>query len=157
MKLCPQCKETKSSDSFHKNSNLKSGLETYCKTCRSANHKKSYGKNLFNWIFRLKKSECKKKKIPFDLDEEYLKEIWTDYCPIFGVKLRINDKTHPDQYTLDRVDPSLGYIKGNVKFISFRANRIKYDATADELEKIANWIRLVKESSTTIPQGSTAK
>ncbi len=38
--------------------------------------------------------------------------------------------------TLDRVVPSLGYVKGNVRVISFRANRLKNNATIDEIRAI---------------------
>ena len=46
-----------------------------------------------------------------------------------------------------------GYIKGNVAWISGRANRIKYDASIEELRQIVDWMERV----TTIPKGSTSK
>lgn len=39
-----------------------------------------------------------------------------------------------------------GYVPGNVEVISFRANRIKNNGTADEHERIAQWMRLGGES-----------
>jgi hypothetical protein len=66
-----------------------------------------------------------------------------DRCPILGVLLVCgrgrNTGASP---SLDRIDPTLGYVKGNVWIISHRANQIKNDATADELEAIARAIRL---------------
>lgn len=41
---------------------------------------------------------------------------------------------------LDRLVPSKGYVKGNVRWISRRANRIKSDATIDELKKILKYV-----------------
>lgn len=41
---------------------------------------------------------------------------------------------------LDRLVPSKGYVKGNVRWISRRANRIKSDATIDELKKILKYM-----------------
>jgi hypothetical protein len=38
--------------------------------------------------------------------------------------------------SLDRIDPSLGYIKGNVRWISTRANTLRSNATIDELEAL---------------------
>ncbi len=151
MKHCAGCKELKPAEAFSINRRAKTGLEVYCKVCRSERHKERYEKNLFSWMAKLKRSECKKKNIEFNLTEEYLKSIWTGYCPIFGTKLRINDKSHRDQYALDRIVPSKGYVIGNVCFMSSRANRIKYDADENELQKIADWLRSVKEGSTTIP------
>lgn len=43
--------------------------------------------------------------------------------------------------TLDRVIPSLGYVRGNVQVISMRANRLKQDASLDEVLAIADYIR----------------
>jgi hypothetical protein len=54
-----------------------------------------------------------------------------------GLKLeRITDgsrKKGAGTPSLDRIDSSLGYVKGNVWVISWRANHIKTDATLDEL------------------------
>lgn len=38
--------------------------------------------------------------------------------------------------TLDRIIPKLGYVPGNVIIVSARANRIRNDATVDELYKV---------------------
>lgn len=54
---------------------------------------------------------------------------------------------------LDRLDPNKGYVIGNVSWISGRANRIKYNATVEELRAVADWM----ERATTIPKGSTPK
>ena len=54
---------------------------------------------------------------------------------------------------LDRLDPNKGYVIDNVSWISGRANRIKYNATVEELRAIADWM----ERATTIPKGSTPK
>lgn len=42
-----------------------------------------------------------------------------------------------DSYSLDRIDSSRGYVKGNIWVISLRANRIKNDSTVEELRLIA--------------------
>jgi hypothetical protein len=43
----------------------------------------------------------------------------------------------PNSPSLDRIDPSKGYVKGNVWIVSHRGNTIKNDATHDELKAIA--------------------
>jgi hypothetical protein len=43
--------------------------------------------------------------------------------------------------TLDRIDSAKGYTKDNIAVISYRANRIKNDATIDELELISKNLR----------------
>ncbi|WP_145960516.1 hypothetical protein [Novosphingobium meiothermophilum] len=41
--------------------------------------------------------------------------------------------------SLDRIEPELGYVPGNTIVISNRANRLKSDATIDELRAIASF------------------
>lgn len=41
---------------------------------------------------------------------------------------------------MDRIIPELGYTKGNVVVISFRANRLKNDATYEELRALADYV-----------------
>ena len=42
----------------------------------------------------------------------------------------------PDSPSLDRIVPELGYVKGNIRVISNRANHLKSDATLEEHRKI---------------------
>lgn len=64
-------------------------------------------------------------------------------CPILGIKL---SPTEPGggrsdfAPSLDRLVSTRGYLKGNIAVISWRANRIKNNATAAELKKLAAWI-----------------
>jgi hypothetical protein len=69
----------------------------------------------------------------FDISVEDI--IIPKYCPYLGVEL-ITDKDycgHHNYYTIDRIDSSKGYIKGNIQIISYFANTIKNNATIDEL------------------------
>ena len=72
---------------------------------------------------------------------------WVTHCPVFGIEL-IYGRTkgagqRANSATLDRRDNSKGYIKGNVFVISHRANRIKSDATAEELAAVAKYAIIV--------------
>lgn len=91
------------------------------------------------------KSRCKKNYIPFDLTHEFLKSIATDTCPIFGIKFIWRAQgtgKGPKENTpsLDRVIPHLGYVQGNVVFISSIANTIKQNVTEKELYAVADWL-----------------
>jgi hypothetical protein len=62
-------------------------------------------------------------------------------CPVFGLELDwFAEARKENSPSFDRVDPKLGYIKGNVQIISARANRIKNDGTAEEHRLIAAYM-----------------
>jgi hypothetical protein len=68
-------------------------------------------------------------------------------CPLRRVPLKVGMGQHTDDSpTLDRKDPRLGYVKGNVWVISHKANRLKGDFAPDELRTFCenalalNWV-----------------
>jgi hypothetical protein len=79
---------------------------------------------------------AKQNSTPFDLAVADL--VWPDTCPVLGIKLTYNGQSgaKDTRASLDRLKPAMGYIKENVRVISMRANRIKSDATIEELQKI---------------------
>lgn len=92
------------------------------------------------------RDRAKEKGIPFNITLEYLRSIATDSCPIFhtpfswGVSGLGRGKFKDNGPQLDRIIPELGYVVGNVAFISHRANRIKDNGTMQEHYDIADWI-----------------
>ena len=60
-----------------------------------------------------------------------------EICPVLGIPVFVVDGVMGDNSpSLDRLDPSKGYVKGNVNVISWRANNLKKDASTDELKLI---------------------
>tara|TARA_B110000858_G_scaffold125926_1_gene143476 strand:+ start:1535 stop:1777 length:243 start_codon:yes stop_codon:yes gene_type:complete len=55
-------------------------------------------------------------------------------CPIFETPIVYGDTDLCA--SIDRIDNSKGYIKGNIQIISNRANRIKNNASLQELKEI---------------------
>lgn len=85
------------------------------------------------------RARAKKYGIPFDITIEDIPEI-PDRCPLLGIPLviwRSRNEHRTNSPSLDKIDPRLGYVKGNLWIISTRANQIKNDATPDELMKVA--------------------
>jgi len=69
-----------------------------------------------------------------------------DTCPVLGIALSVSTGGASDNSPeLDRIDNTKGYVKGNVLVVSRRANRIKNDATVQELEKIAAFYRALTQ------------
>ena len=98
----------------------------------------------FHYAFRRLKLRAKQNDIHFDLDEEYLISIWTGRCAIMGSELCAPYSTKhqdPNKATVDRIIPSLGYIRGNVQWVSNRANIIKSFGTLEEHIAVVDYIK----------------
>ena len=97
-------------------------------------------------FFQEAKYRAQNKNVPFTITLKYLRETAKDHCPVFGHKFvwgrsRLGKgKTTGDSPSLDRIIPELGYVPGNVVFISHNANRIKNNATEKELYAVADWL-----------------
>jgi hypothetical protein len=92
------------------------------------------------------RGRCKRSGTPFNLTVDDIE--FPDICPVLGVK--IDRLTKETSHSLDRIDPKLGYIRGNVCMISQRANRLKQDATKEELEKIIAYIDNCNKNTPTL-------
>lgn len=67
---------------------------------------------------------------------------WNLTCPILGIPLDYTTQgpRQENSPSFDRIDSNLGYVKGNVCIISWRANRIKNDGSAEEHRLISNYM-----------------
>lgn len=92
-------------------------------------------------IYNRLKASAKKRGIPFDLRVTDLYELsYPVTCPINGLVLRWNKgKAQDDSYSFDRIDSTKGYTIDNLQVISWRANRLKSDATLLELEQLSTF------------------
>jgi hypothetical protein len=81
------------------------------------------------------KQRAKRDGIPFDLDSEYLKSIYVTRCPYLDIELSLTASSgnSMDGLSLDKIDPRKGYTKGNVQFISYKANVMKQDVDIQTL------------------------
>lgn len=93
------------------------------------------------------KSRAKKTGVLFDLTVEDLPDI-PRVCPVLGIALaRSSGRAVASSPSLDRIRPELGYVKGNVHWISNRANILKRDATVAEMQKIAEYFTQLELSN----------
>jgi len=66
---------------------------------------------------------------------------WPSHCPVLGVELDyFNEYRAENSPSFDQKEPGKGYVQGNVTIMSWRANRIKNDGTAEEHRRIADWL-----------------
>lgn len=71
---------------------------------------------------------CKSKGMPFNLTIADIEV--PDICPVFGTPFVFGVPLHPRAPNVDRLRPILGYVKGNIRVISRRANLIKNDSVS---------------------------
>lgn len=68
-----------------------------------------------------------------------------DRCPVLGIKMKIGGgrgyESQKSSPSVDRFDNCKGYVKGNVRIISKRANSLKSDASIDELKSVIKYMR----------------
>lgn len=120
----------------------KSQLKFCNKKCYTENKKQ---KNVvFNRMIQsIKNRLIGGRKKELNIDSGYLREIWENqngFCQVTGIQLslpetgRVLDKTRsPWKPSVDRIDPTKGYIKGNVRFVAYIANIAQSNFTHEEL------------------------
>ena len=88
-------------------------------------------------LIRCRKA-AKQQGLAFDLEESDI--VVPTHCPVFGTPFVITTGKRTDATpSVDRIIPALGYVKGNVIVVSWRANRIKNDATPAELTQLGQF------------------
>ncbi len=165
---CRVCKVNKHISGYFKDKAYACGHETRCKKCkpvrvatparraREAAYKRRpeiYARTvetLRAWrhteggririMIRCARDRAREQGIAFDITPADLSI--PEICPLLDMPITFGrGKLHAASPSLDRIDPKLGYVRGNVWVISYRANAIKQNATADELLQIATRLR----------------
>lgn len=160
--ICDECGKEGIKAKTEYERNLKLGRKNYCcrkcasigaaKTRTGKHYQKSEAqiahirsmadnrKDIFT-PFRYTLRAIKRRSKEVNVDLEYLKELWENQkgiCPYTGLHLilprssNIHEIDLPHRASLDRIDSSKGYIKGNVQYISTPINYMK--STMSDLE-----------------------
>lgn len=58
-------------------------------------------------------------------------------CPVLGIPIVLGERRSDNSPSLDRLMPERGYVPGNVRVISDKANRLKGDRTLSQLQQKA--------------------
>jgi hypothetical protein len=141
MKTCNQCGTEKPIEQFYKNCRTRDGRLGQCNACVKGNVKRYQQADPVGMMLRRAKSRAATKGWVFCLDRKSLLPL-PERCPILGIKLRSGvGPQDPHAYSLDRVDNADGYFVGNVVVMSYLANRLKNNGTAEHHEAIAAWMR----------------
>lgn len=168
-KACTKCGLIKPLGEFALDKRVRNGRKSYCLECqrvRSRVYNQSYLRSgrraesrranpqslQLSTMLNSSKKRAREKNLDHDIDLAYLRSIAPSHCPYLGVELRwevqnglgVKARTFPNSPSLDRIDSSKGYVRGNVAIVSHRANCIKNDATEQELIEMGQRIAQLK-------------
>lgn len=160
--ICPVCGEELSVDEFAIMGKSKTGRDWLCKSCRQKHtlinngkdknyfrklriklcpdyreeqriiDRKSRIKNFNRAMFTAAKYRAEQRGIEFNIELEDI--VIPEKCPILECPFIYGTSENYDYSpSLDRIDNSKGYIKGNIQVISTKANKMKNSATQEEL------------------------
>ena len=127
----------------HERRTAQGGYAKLCQNCY--NKEKNHTAYPPKYLLARAKDRANKFNLPFNLTEE--DAVIPEFCPILGIKLAYGAANRESSPSLDKIIPSLGYVKGNVAVISNRANRLKDNGTSGEHRRIADWMDAQKEAA----------
>lgn len=141
---CNRCKSDKYKENFYVSKVYTRGYGYKCKACEI---ELAIGRNKANperYLLTCAKIRARKENREFNIGIEDI--IIPEYCPVLGIILEpCKGVRGPSSPSLDRIDNTKGYIKGNIRVISWRANRLKSDATVEELNRVIKYMEMEKE------------
>ena len=149
-KVCDNCEQSLNLGKFSliEKWNINSDTKNTCKKCsikirQAEKLNRDWKVDAAKLLYSNIKSRCKRIGREFSIELEDI--LIPEKCPVFGFDLKREDRqTWMCAPSVDRIDSSKGYIKGNVTVVSRRANIIKRDATIEELEQLFNYYKTLR-------------
>ena len=149
-KVCNSCEQSLNLSKFSliEKWNINSDTKNTCKKCsikirQAEKLNRDWKVDAAKLLYSNIKSRCKRIGREFSIELEDI--LIPEKCPVFGFDLKREDRqTWMCAPSVDRIDSSKGYIKGNVTVVSRRANIIKRDATIEELEQLFNYYKTLR-------------
>jgi len=116
-------------------------------------------KNPIKVLINQVKARAKRNGLDFDLKESDI--VVPEFCPVLGLRLewgtgKGRKVALDNSVSLDRTDSSKGYIKGNISIMSWRANNLKKNGTAEEHAKIAEYMKGIDARNSNRPEAPCA-
>jgi hypothetical protein len=94
--------------------------------------RKTYRGTLNYQLYSRARQRALAKNIDFDINPEDI--IIPEFCPYLNIKLEVGNKnSYIKSPSIDRIDITKGYIKGNIQIISMLANTMKSSASIEQL------------------------
>lgn len=122
LRYCPQCKETKPLEDFHRNARRSMGRASECKPCHYA--RSLQVKATPHGRFGTYRADARNRDIPFLINLEEFKTFWQVPCHYCG--------GHIDTIGLDRIDSNGAYELTNILSCCSQCNRAKGTLSSEE-------------------------
>lgn len=179
--ICDCCGQEATKPESEYKRNIKLGRHNFCsRNCSGRFHKDELVSRTSEWVHSQENKEhlknaCRRVLNPFnytmsnirrrfkdvDIDVEYLKQVWEEQkgiCPYTGLHLILPTYSNLKEIdvcyraSLDRIDSSKGYVKGNVQFISTPINYLKN--TMSDLET-KHYLKLISSYTSSFEEEQT--
>lgn len=163
--ICNNCNKSFEIENKEFNRKIKKNTPFYCsRTCFAIvnNKKRDYSERMATNIkgsriksdpFKFYIKVCKQRNKENNLSLDYLRNLWISQkgiCPYTKVNLVLNSHlknvTNKDiRYlaSIDRIDPSKGYIEGNVQFTSTAINYMKHSMS---MQDTIEFLQIIKKN-----------
>lgn len=104
----------------------------------------------FKQLYNNLKNSAKSRGIEFNLKPTDIDEIGIPItCPVLGIPIYFHrGRVQDDSISFDRIDSSKGYSKDNLIVVSYKVNKLKSNATLDEMIKIVKFYGDLKDVPT---------
>lgn len=109
-----------------------------CNECENKRTRRYRDENVEMRLWSSAKNRARIQGTPFNIEPSDV--VIPSFCPVLGIPIDTSyTKRSDNSPSIDKAVPSLGYVRGNVVVISWRANRLKSDASVEELNRIASF------------------
>lgn len=113
-----------------------------CKSCSNEQDRAWHRKDPRPKMLWDAKRRAKTEDVPFSLLRQDFEVPLV--CPVLGIPIYVGNGVASDNSpSMDKIIPKLGYVVGNVAVISSRANRLKSDATVQEIENLLAYLKRI--------------
>ena len=117
--------------------------------CRKCARGAEFRNNMLKPKWRIRKLiaaakfRANKQGVNFDIDLDYMMELYTGKCQVTGRVFDFNSYNKPGQVnpnapSIDRIIPALGYTKGNVRLITYHLNVAISEYGLEMFKQLAN-------------------
>ncbi len=169
-RICMTCNIEQPITNFIKDNTKACGYRNRCKTCQRPIDKLKYERNKEAYNARMRKfrdtlkgaiatsyeatkGRAKAQEVPFSISLEYVRDLFEKQdglCALTGEPMVVKGRWSAQ--SLDKIVPHLGYVEGNVQWLTQRANLIKCNLDNDQFLSLIKQILRHVEGSETIEQ-----